>query len=550
MTLGFSAHADSFARSRLPPRELWPELRFDLPELQYPERFNCATMLLDDALSEGHGPRIAIRAPTGVWSYQTLLDNSNRIANVLVNDMRVLPGNRVLLRAVNCPALAAAWLAVMKVGAIAVTTVPLLREKELSAILKHARIQHGLCHVNLCEELNAAARSTGLAEHVVTFGDGDLESRMGRQPPFFGNVETAADDVCLLAYTSGTTGEPKATMHFHRDLIAIADIVGRHMLQSSPDDIYTGTPPLGFTFGLGGLLVIPLRFRGSTVLGSQSGPQGLLDTVQKFRSTCLFTSPTMYRNLMQVADQFDLSSLSRCVSAGEPLTLATSDAWWAVTGKRLIDGIGSTEMTHIFVGSKAGSVRPGATGKPLPGYQACVLDDQGKPLPNGHSGLLAVKGPTGCRYLDDVSRQREYVRDGWNITGDRYRVDADGFFWFEARVDDMIISSGYNIAGPEVEAALLQHPAVDECAVVGSPDEVRGQIVKAFVVTAAGVSIGPELVRALQEHVQSLIAPYKYPRAIEFVTSLPRTATGKVQRNLLRQREWRATVVGTDSGQA
>jgi 2-aminobenzoate-CoA ligase len=530
-----SAHVDTFARDRLPPRDQWPEFVHELPELQYPARVNCATRLVDDAVREGNGARVAIRSDQGTLTYAELLERSNRLANVLVNELGVVPGNRVLLRSPNNAAMATAWLAVIKAGAIAVSTMPMLRAKELATIAKLGKIDHSLCDPRLAGDLAAAAAETGTLNRTAQFG-ADLDARMARQSSTFSNCDTASDDVCLLAFTSGTTGRPKATMHFHRDVLAMADVVARHLLRTSPDDVYVGSPPLGFTFGLGALLVFPLAFRAAAVLVEQPSPDALLTAVQKHRATCLFTAPTMYHNLRKLVGQYDITSLRRCVSAGEALSKNVSDAWFESTGLRIIDGIGATEMLHIFIGAEGDAIRPGATGKPLPGYEARVVDDQLRPLPAGHAGWLAIKGPTGCRYLDDA-RQREYVRNGWNITGDKYVVDEDGYFWFQARADDMIISAGYNIAGPEVEGALSMHPAVRECAVVGSPDPERGQIVKAFIVTNPSHAPGAGLARELQEFVKNSIAPYKYPRSIEFVDALPKTPTGKVQRGVLRARE-------------
>lgn len=531
-----TAHVDTFAHDRLPPRDQWPEFIFELPELRYPERVNCGVRLLDDAVAEGHGARVAILSEHGTVTYAALLEQANCIANVLVRDLGIVPGNRVLLRAPNNPTLVAAWLAVMKAGAIAVATMPMLRAKELAVIAERARVDHALCDARLVEDLAHAAKASGRLGTIVRFGDGDLEGRMARQPAPFVNCDTALEDVCLLAFTSGTTGNPKATMHFHRDVLAMADVVARHLLHTTAEDIYAGSPPLGFTFGLGALLVFPMRFRGATALLEQPSPDALLAAAQEFRATCLFTAPIMYRNMIPLLGKYDIGSLRRCVSAGESLPKATSDAWKEATGIRIIDGIGATEVIHIFISAEGDAIRPGATGKPLPGYRACVLDDAGHPLPPGNSGRLAVKGPTGCRYLDDP-RQRDYVQNGWNVTGDRYFVDREGYFWFQARADDMIISAGYNIAGPEIEAALLEHPAVRECAVVGSPDAERGQIVKAFVVLNAGYAPDGALVKTLQDFVKAAIAPYKYPRAIEFLEALPKTQTGKVQRYVLRQRE-------------
>jgi len=531
-----TAHVDTFARDNLPPAEQWPVFIFNRPELQYSETLNCGAVLVDHAIVEGHGDRVAVYSNVGNWTYADLLDKANRIAFVLVRELGVVPGNRVLLRGPNCPMLMAAWLAVMKAGAIAVTTMPLLRSKELEQIATKAQIDHTLCDARLLREVAATTAATGRLARTLTWGDGGLEEPMARQPSTFVNVDTRRDDVCLLAFTSGTTGDPKATMHFHRDVLIMADVVGRHLLETVPGDIYVGSPPLGFTFGLGALVVFPLRFRASTVLVEQPSAENLLRAVEKFGGTCLFTAPTMYRNLATMVGSYQLKSLKRSVSAGEPLPKATSDAWYAATGIRLIDGIGATEMMHIFISAKGAEIRPGATGRPLPGYQAVVLDEQNRPLPRGHAGRLAVRGPTGCRYLADP-RQKDFVIDGWNVTGDRYLVDDDGYFWFQARADDMIVSAGYNIAGPEVEVALLGHPAVQEVAVIGAPDEDRGQIVKAFVVLRTGYAPGPLLIKELQDFVKNTVAPYKYPRAVVFVRELPKTPTGKVQRSVLRRQE-------------
>jgi 2-aminobenzoate-CoA ligase len=523
---------DTFARDRLPPKDQWPRLHFDLPELRYPPRFNCATVLLDDAVAEGHGERAAILTDAGPITYRDLLARANRIANVLAG-AGVEPGNRVLLRGYNGPELYAAWLAVMKAGAIAVTTMPMLRAPELAAIIGKARPAFAISDHRLLSELADAASAGGVGT-VLAWGAGDLEARMAAASDRFTNVDTAADDVCLLAFTSGTTGQPKACAHFHRDVLAMADVVGRHLLKTAPGDVYAGSPPLGFTFGLGALLVFPLRFRAATVPIETPAPAAVLAAIERHGVTCLFTAPIAYRALAGELAGRNLASLRRCVSAGEFLPKAVSDLWFGKTGIRIIDGIGATEMIHIFISAAGDEIRPGSTGKPLPGYRACVLDEEGRELPRGSTGRLAVTGPTGCRYLDDP-RQRDYVKGGWNVTGDLYRVDEDGYFWFVSRADDLIISAGYNIAGPEVEWALLAHPAVRECAVVGAPDPERGTVVKAFIVLAPGRAGDIALVKELQDFVKQRIAPYKYPRVIEFLEALPKTATGKLQRKALRQ---------------
>lgn len=531
-----TAYVDTFASDNLPPKEQWPELLFDLLELQYPSRLNCAVELLDRMVAAGYGEKIAIYTYQGNWSYAQLLDKVNRIAHVLQQDMRLVPGNRVLLRGANSPMVAASVLAVWKAGCIAVPTMPLLRAKELGAIIDKAQIGAALCAFDLKDEMELAKSQSSILREVVYFNsaaDDALEQRMISKTDQFDAVNTAADDVCLFGFTSGTTGVPKVTMHFHRDVLAICDCFPRSTLKIQPDDIVAGTPPLAFTFGLGGLLLFPLRVGAATLLIEKLTPELLLKAVQDFRVTTTFTAPTFYRQMATLAPGYDLSSLRKTVSAGEALPVSIREIWQKATGIAMIDGIGATEMLHIFISAAGDDIRPGATGKPIPGYRACILDDQCNQLPPGTVGRLAVKGPTGCRYLDDL-RQAAYVQNGWNITGDAYEMDSDGYFWYKARTDDMIISAGYNIAGPEVEDALLKHPAVAECGVVGVADEERGQIVKAFVVPHPDYSPGPELAAELQDFVKKTIAPYKYPRAIQFLPTLPRTQTGKLQRFKLK----------------
>jgi 2-aminobenzoate-CoA ligase len=529
----YTAHVDTFARDHLPASELWPELIFEIPEVRYPERLNCVAELLDRMVAAGHGERPMIRSATGVLSYRDLLTLVDRIARVLTEDLALIPGNRVLLRAPNNPMMAACWLAVVKAGCIAVATMPLLRERELRVIMDKARIDAALCDISLKAEMELA-RDTCPTLYFNSGTTESLEHLAASKPPSFIAAPTAADDVCIIAFTSGTTGVPKGTMHFHRDVMAICDCFPRSCLKTTAEDIFCGSPPLAFTFGLGGLLLFPMRFGASTVLVEKLTPTTLLSTIEQHRATVCFTAPTFYRQMAAVAFDYDISSLTRAVSAGETLPVATRDLWEKETGVRLIDGIGATELLHIFISAAGDDIRSGATGKPIPGYRACVLDDDGKPVPRGTVGRLAVKGPTGCRYLAD-ERQRNYVFEGWNMTGDAYLMDADGYFWYQARTDDMIISAGYNIAGPEVESALLLHPAVAECAVIGVADEERGQIVKAFVVVKKDVAADAALAVTLQNFVKQAIAPYKYPRAVEFREALPRTETGKLQRFRLRE---------------
>jgi 2-aminobenzoate-CoA ligase len=531
-----SAHVDTFCRDHLPPGDSWPEMIFELPEVRYADRLNCATELLTAVIAHRGPDRPCLLTPDGAsWSYGELERTSNRIATVLTRDLGIVPGNRVLLRGPNNPWLAACWFAVLKAGGVVVTTMPLLRPTEVTAVAEIARVDLALCDVRFVDDLRAA-RLGGAP--IVTYGgsDGDdLATRITGAPDEFTAIETSADDVALLAFTSGTTGRPKATMHFHRDVLAIADTFSQHLVRPRPDDVFIGTPPLGFTFGLGGLLVFPMRAGAATLLVEKATPDQLADLIERHAATICFTAPTAYRAMLRAGRPERLRSLRRAVSAGEHLPASTWHDFLAATGIRLIDGIGSTEMLHVFISAADDDIRPGATGKAIPGYRAAVLDENGHPVPPGTPGRLAVKGPTGCRYLADP-RQAEYVQHGWNFTGDTYVQDEDGYFHYLARRDDMIVSSGYNIAGPEVEEALSGHPAVNECCVVGAPDAERGQLVKAYVVLRDGVIATPELVTELQEFAKRQIAPYKYPRVVEFIESLPRTSTGKVQRYVLRQR--------------
>ena len=550
-----TAHVDTFAADHLPPPEQQPEFLFDLPELQFPERLNCAVELLDRHVREGRGDRPCVKAPSGpAWSYAELQRQADRIAHVLVSDLGLVPGNRVLLRAANKPMLVACWFAVMKAGGIAVGTMPMLRAKELAQIVEKAQVEFALCDAALRSELDAAATVQPMLSKLMCFGPGPasghpersegphsrppLESFMARHDAPFTAVDTAATDTCILAFTSGTTGQPKATMHFHRDVMAACVCFPPHVLRANESDVFIGSPPLAFTFGLGGLVLFPMHIGASIVLLEKAGPPDLLEAIVAQRATVCFTAPTSYRAMAAGAREKkigvrDGGVLRKCVAAGEALPAATRALWKEATGIEIIDGIGATEMFHIFISADEARARPGATGVAVPGYRARVVDENGNTVPAGTIGRLAVQGPTGCRYLSDP-RQADYVKDGWNYTGDAYLQDADGYFFYQSRTDDMIISAGYNIAAVEVEDVLMRHEAVAECAVIGHPDEERGQIVKAFVVLRAPHAGDEAMVKALQDHVKATVAPYKYPRAVEFREALPRTETGKLQRFRLR----------------
>jgi 2-aminobenzoate-CoA ligase len=535
--LGPTAHVDTFARDHLPPANQWPD--FLLERFAYPDHVNAGYELSDAMVAKGFGDRTALVGNGRRRTYKELADWSNRIAHVLVEDFGLKPGQRVLVRSANNPAMVAVWLAVTKAGGVAVNTMPMLRAMELDAIVNIAEIGLALCDTRLMDELVACAKDSRFLKKVIGFDgtanhDAELDRLALEKPVHFDAVPTGRDDVALLGFTSGTTGKPKATMHFHRDLLIVADGYAKEVLQVTPEDVFVGSPPLAFTFGLGGLAVFPLRFGACAVLLENATPPNLIEIIQKHKATVCFTAPTAYRVMLRAMEEgADLSSLRAAVSAGETLPAPVYEEWLAKTGKPMLDGIGSTEMLHIFITNRFGDSHAGVTGQPVTGYEAKVVDDQGHEVPRGTMGRLAVRGPTGCRYLND-ERQKKYVEGGWNITGDTFIQDEAGYFRFAARNDDMIISAGYNIAGPEVEAALLRHPAVKECAVVGEPDAERGAIVCAHVVLSESDLPSEAMVRTLQEHVKATIAPYKYPRKVIFSKELPKTATGKIQRFRLR----------------
>jgi 2-aminobenzoate-CoA ligase len=538
-----SAHVDTFARDNLPPAEQQPEFLFERPEFQYPDAMNAAVELLDRALDKGWDERVAVRGQGVSLTYRQLTEQANQVARVLVEDMGLVPGNRVLLRGPNNVMAAVTWFGVLKAGLIAVATMPMLRQRELSEIVEKAQVTAALCDKRFDQELINTQQKQPILRQILYYNTGDvpetdsLEAHMASKATTFANAETASDDVALIAFTSGTTGKPKGTMHYHRDVLAICDAFPKSTLNIQADDVCMGTPPLAFTFGLGAILLFPLRVGGCSVLLEQLSPESMLRAIGEYGVTITATAPLFYRRMAELAPKFDLSSLRKCISAGEALPAATRKVWKDATGIEMIDGIGATELLHIFISHTEADARPGATGKPISGYRACVLDDEGNPVPVGQPGRLAVKGPTGCRYLAD-GRQSAYVQNGWNLTGDTYLMDQDGYFVYQARSDDMIITAGYNVAGPEVEGVLLLHAAVSECVVVSSPDTERGTVIKAFVVLRQGHEAGEALAAELQQFVRETIAPYKYPRKVEFIAELPRTNTGKVQRYVLRQREW------------
>lgn len=536
--LSASAHTDTFARDNLPPQDQWPDLLLD--GFDYPDRLNAAVELTDRLVEKGFGDNTALIGNGRRRTYKELSDWTNRLAHALVETYGVKPGNRVLIRSANNPAMVACWLAATKAGAVVVNTMPMLRAGELTQIVDKAEVTIALCDTRLMEEMIACAKSSRFLKQVVSFDgtanhDAELDRVALNKPVKFDAVATASDDVALLGFTSGTTGVAKATMHFHRDLLIIADGYAKEILGVTPDDVFVGSPPLAFTFGLGGLAIFPLRFGAAATLLENATPPNMVEIIETYRATISFTAPTAYRAMLAAMDEgADLSSLRIAVSAGETLPAPVFEEWTKKTGKPILDGIGATEMLHIFISNRLDDLAPATTGRPVTGYEAKIVDEDMKELPRGSVGRLAVRGPTGCRYLAD-DRQTKYVRGGWNLTGDSFVQDEAGAFHFAARSDDMIISSGYNIAGPEVEAALLAHAEVSECAVIGVPDTERGQIVEAHVVLVAGIAADELTRKRLQDHVKAVIAPYKYPRSVKFVEALPKTQTGKIQRFRLKE---------------
>jgi 2-aminobenzoate-CoA ligase len=536
--LGRSAHVDTFTRDNLPAADNWPDIL--LAGFDYPEELNAAVELTDRMVARGFGDHVALIGNGRRRTYKELSDWTNRMAHALVEDFGVKPGNRILIRSANNPALVACWLAATKAGAVVVNTMPMLRAGELGKIVDKAEVTLALCDTRLMDELVNCGKTSKHLKQVIGFDgtanhDAELDRIALSKDVTFNAVKTGRDDVALLGFTSGTTGEPKATMHFHRDLLVIADSYAKEILAVTPDDIFVGSPPLAFTFGLGGLAIFPLRFGATATLLENASPANMIEIIETYKATVSFTAPTAYRAMLGAMHKgADLSSLRVAVSAGETLPGPVFEEWMAKTGKPILDGIGSTEMLHIFISNRLGDAAPASTGKPVGGYEAKIVGDDMKSKSRGEVGKLAVRGPTGCRYLAD-KRQDSYVRSGWNLTGDAFIQDDKGYFHFAARADDMIISSGYNIAGPEVEAALLSHPDVKECAVIGVSDEERGQIVQAHVVLKDGVAPDAECAKRLQDHVKATIAPFKYPRSVKFIEALPKTQTGKIQRFRLRQ---------------
>ena len=533
-----SAQTDRFVHDRLPPPGQRADMRYDLPELAIPAQANLVDVLLGQIAARGLLERPFLRSDNITLSYADAAERINRIAQVLTEDFGLQPGNRVLLRGGNSIGMALAWLGVVKAGLVAVATMPLLRAKELVEIIDKAQPILALCDASLLEELQTAQAQTGRLNTIIPFNlmnaPGSLAVLSASKNGHFAPCLTAADDIAMMAFTSGTTGKPKAAVHTHRDVLAACQAWPRHVLRATPDDIVMGSPPLAFTFGLGGMLLFPFAAGASVYFPSIAyTPEAMVKLINDRGATICYTAPTFYRQMAAFAKQHGLPTLRMCVSAGEALPDATRQLWKDATGIDMLDGIGATEMFHIFISTVPGDVRRGAIGKVVPGYTAKVVDDYGHEVARGTVGKLAVQGPTACKYLDDA-RQANYVKNGWNYPGDAFMQDADGYFFYQARDDDMIITAGYNVGAPEVEDALLKHAAVAECGVVGVPDEERGMVVKAFVVLKPGHADSPETVKALQDHVKATLAPFKYPRKVVFVDKLPRTETGKLQRFKLR----------------
>jgi 2-aminobenzoate-CoA ligase len=526
-------YLDNFAHDNLPNQELQPDYLFtDLPQFQHSEILNCVDKLLDNHIKEGRGNNVCIRTFDATWTYQELFEKANQIAHVLVDDLNFKSGNRVLIRSANNPMMVACWYAVLKAGGVVVATMPLLREKELTTIIDCAQISHAFCDKELEEEMMFV--KSDYLKQICIYGNSQLEELMKSKPTTFTNYNTNKDSVALIGFTSGTTGLPKMTSHFHKDILNICECFPKYSLKPTTNDIFTGSPPIGFTFGLGGLVLFPMYFGASTFLIEKPSPDVLLNAIQEHKITICFTAPTAWRIITTKVKEYDISSLRKCVSAGETLPLKVWQDWYDATGLKIIDGIGATEMLHIFISSNEENMKPGATGLPITGYEAKIIDLNGNEVPTNEPGRLAVRGITGCKYLNREDKQREYVENGWNITGDIFRKDEEGYLWFVARGDDMIISSGYNIAAIEVESVLLTHEDILECAVVGLPDEERGMLVCAHIVLKDKDKASDAMKNRIQHWFKEVAAPYKYPRVINFTEALPKTETGKIQRFKLK----------------
>ena len=528
---------DNFAHDHLPVPELQPDFLLDDPAFQLPENLNCVYRLLDQHLEEGNGHRVALRTFDFHWTYWDLYEKSNQIAHVLVGDLGLKSGNRVLIRSFNNPMFVACWFGILKAGGIVVATMPLLRTKELDTIVDCAEISHALCDIRLESEMQAV--ESPFLKQICTFdgsgsGTAKLEELMAIKIKTFQNYPSRSDSVSIIGFTSGTTGKPKMTAHYHRDILLICKAFPAYALQPVPADIFTGSPPLGFTFGLGGLVLFPFYYGASTFLIEKPSPDLLLEAISKHKVTVCFTAPTAWRIITTKVKEYDISSLRKCVSAGEALPVKVWEDWYDQTGLKIIDGIGATEMLHIFISSNESNLRKGALGLPVPGYEAKIIGNHGEELPTNEPGRLAVRGITGCRYLNREEKQQEYVLNGWNLTGDVFKKDEEGYFWFVARGDDMIISSGYNIAAIEVESVLITHPEILECAVVGLPDEERTMRVCAYIVLREPANASAELAKNIQDWFKEVAAPYKYPREIRFIEAIPKTETGKIQHYKLR----------------
>ncbi|QEE50610.1 AMP-binding protein [Flavobacterium alkalisoli] len=530
-------YEDNFAHDHLPSQELHAECFTGHSDFEFPEDLNCVERLLDRHIAGGNGNKVAIRTFDTEWTYKDLYEKANQIAHVLTENLGLVPGNRVLIRSANNPMYVACWFAVLKAGGIVVATMPLLREKELTVMVESAEISHALCDYRLEEEMMAV--KSPFLKQVITFdgsgkGISKLETLMANKSKTFNNYATKSGSLSIIGFTSGTTGKPKMTSHYHKDILLICEAFPKYSLQPTPDDVFTGSPPLGFTFGLGGLVLFPFYFGASTFLIEKPAPELLLQAIQDYKITICFTAPTAWRVLTQKVQDYDISSLRKCVSAGETLPVKVWEDWYKATGLKIIDGIGSTEILHIFISSNEENMRIGATGLPIRGYEAKIIDADGNDVEDGTEGRLAVRGITGCKYLNSPEKQMEYVQGGWNVTGDIFRKDKEGYFWFVARGDDMIISSGYNISAIEVESVLLTNENVAECAVVGLPDENRGMLVCAYIVLKDKSKACDELTKAIQDWFKEAAAPYKYPREIKYVDVLPKTETGKIQRFKLK----------------
>jgi benzoate-CoA ligase len=512
------------------------------PEIVIPDRFNATAYFVDRIVEEGHGARTAILCGDQAISYQEVLAEVNRAGNALL-ELGVEIENRVALLLLDCPEFAYAFFGAIKIGAVPVPINTLLKPQDYGYLLRDSRARALIVSAELLSSVESILPTLERMRHVVVVGEAaryaSFAQLLQRQAADLEAADTCKDDVAFWLYTSGTTGMSRAAVHLQHDMVYCSRLYADSILNIGPEDRTFSIAKLYFAYGLGNALYCPFAVGASTVFfPGRPMPEAVFTTVKRYRPTLFFGVPTAYAAMLHAAEQgaeADFSSVRLCVSAGEPLPAGLYRRWLDRFGVEILDGIGSTEVLHIFLSNRPGSVRPGSSGLPVPGYEAQIVDDDGATVGPGEIGNLMVRGDSTCAYYwnkHDASRRQ--IAGEWIRTGDKYHTDEDGYFWYDGRSDDMLKAGGIWVSPTEVEGVIVEHPAVLECAVVGAEDEERLVKPKAYVVLKDGAQAADGLVLEIQELVKGRLAPYKYPRWIEFVDDLPKTATGKIQRYKLR----------------